>query len=315
MKDGPFLTHDIGARNDPKLLELQMEMGGAGLAIYWCLVEMLWENSGYLPLKYRQLAFSLRWCSPEEVERVVTEFGLFENDEEQFWSPSALRRINYRDGVSAKKSAAGKASRGGRKAASEQEEPGSDGADAKQVLDGCSADVEHMISKCSTDAEQMSSNKLINNINNINKINYSFGDDVAEEKQEIFEIFFFEKNFNAPGYELARFWNYYDGNGWTWGDGKKVADRKAVAKLWKPENPEPRFDREVLNWYKAVYIAAMDAGAAGAVGMLGDLLGIDRDGDKLTLKYRSKTTATGVATFIRENDLAGTWKLSIPIKK
>ena len=306
MKDGPFLTHDIGARNDPKLLELQMEMGGAGLAIYWCLVEMLWENSGYLPLKYRQLAFSLRWCSPEEVERVVTEFGLFENDEEQFWSPSALRRINYRDGVSAKKSAGG---RKGAAAANSSRTAKNVEEETAEPQDTCGIVAAEPQDSRETPA---TINKLINNIN---KINYSFGDDVAEEKQEIFEIFFFEKNFNAPGYELARFWNYYDGNGWTWGDGKKVADRKAVAKLWKPENPGPRFDREVLNWYKAVYIAAMDAGAAGAVGMLGDLLGIDRDGEKLTIKYRSKTTASGVATFIRENDLAGTWKLSIPIKK
>ena len=43
MKDSNYFSHDFGARNDPKLIELQMEMGGQGLAIFWCIVEMLWE--------------------------------------------------------------------------------------------------------------------------------------------------------------------------------------------------------------------------------------------------------------------------------
>ena len=68
MKDLQYITHDLGARNDPKLLKLQMEMGGQGLAIFWCLVEMLWENDGYLPTDYDALAFNLRWATAPEVE-------------------------------------------------------------------------------------------------------------------------------------------------------------------------------------------------------------------------------------------------------
>ena len=60
MKDLPYITHDLGARNDPKLLDLQMEMGGQGLAIFWCIVEMLWENDGYIPANFKSIAFSLR---------------------------------------------------------------------------------------------------------------------------------------------------------------------------------------------------------------------------------------------------------------
>ena len=58
MKDLQYMTHDLGARNDPKLISLQMAMGGQGLAIFWCLVEMLWENDGYLPTDYEAIAFS-----------------------------------------------------------------------------------------------------------------------------------------------------------------------------------------------------------------------------------------------------------------
>ena len=93
MKDIPYLTHNLGARNDPKLLELQIDMGGKGLGLYWCIVEMLWENGGYLPAKYKNIAFSLPWATAEDVEHVVTGFGLFEVDGERFWSKAALERI------------------------------------------------------------------------------------------------------------------------------------------------------------------------------------------------------------------------------
>ena len=53
MKELPYITHDFGARNDPKLMDLQMEMGGQGLGIFWCLVEMLWENGGTIPANLR----------------------------------------------------------------------------------------------------------------------------------------------------------------------------------------------------------------------------------------------------------------------
>ena len=96
MKDSQYITHDLGARNDPKLMDLQMEMGGQGLGIFWCLVEMLWENGGYIPANYRSIAFALRWCKPAEVEKVVNNFGLFQIEDGQIFSRSALERINHK---------------------------------------------------------------------------------------------------------------------------------------------------------------------------------------------------------------------------
>ena len=111
MKDSQYITHDLGARNDPKLMDLQMEMGGQGLAIFWCLVEMLWENEGYIPANYKSIAFALRWCKPSEVEKVVTGFGLFQVEDGRLFSRSALERITHkRDTIEAKRE-------GGRKGA------------------------------------------------------------------------------------------------------------------------------------------------------------------------------------------------------
>ena len=41
MKKMYYFQHDYNARNDPKLQALIVEMGVAGIGIYWCLVEML----------------------------------------------------------------------------------------------------------------------------------------------------------------------------------------------------------------------------------------------------------------------------------
>lgn len=95
-----YFSHDFGARNDPKLIEVQMEMGGLGLAIWWCLVEMLWEQDGYLPRNYKSIAFCLRWATEEDVRKVVEDFGLFDMDDTRCWNNSALRRIEKRNSVS-----------------------------------------------------------------------------------------------------------------------------------------------------------------------------------------------------------------------
>ena len=188
MKEGGnYFSHDYGARNDPKLLELQMEMGGQGLAIWWCLVEMLWENEGYLPKNFKSIAFRLHWAKAEEVQKVVEGFGLFEWDDEKFWNNSALGRIEKRKKISASRAGAGRRSGESRRANAGQPAPANE-----QELNKCSADGEQQDSTCQANAKQMlpQINKYINP--EINKeIN---PEDVAsdEEKEKFFEIFFFE---------------------------------------------------------------------------------------------------------------------------
>lgn len=139
MKESRYFPHDIGARNDPKLLRLQMEMKGQGLAIFWCLVEMLWENGGYLPYDPRTLSFTLRWAKPNEIERVLNDFGLFLNDGERFWSKSALERIEVNQSRVESARRAGKAS-GARRSGITPERP----------LNGNATDVERSLNGCST---------------------------------------------------------------------------------------------------------------------------------------------------------------------
>lgn len=95
-----YFPHDYNARNDPKLQDVLVEHGAAGIGIFWCIIEQLYEQGGKLPLKScKSIAFALHQeC--KIVESVVNDFGLFENDGEAFWSNSVKKRLGKRQQIS-----------------------------------------------------------------------------------------------------------------------------------------------------------------------------------------------------------------------
>jgi len=96
-KESYYFSHDYGSRNDPKLVKVLMKLGQEGKGVYWDLIEMLYEQSGYLMLSdCDSYAFALR-TDEACITRLVQEFGLFENDGERFWSKSVLSRMDKRD--------------------------------------------------------------------------------------------------------------------------------------------------------------------------------------------------------------------------
>lgn len=286
MKDLPYITHDLGARNDPKLMDLQMEMGGQGLAIYWCLVEMLWENEGYIPANYKSIAFSLRWCKPAEVEKVVTGFGLFEIEDGRMFSRSALERIAYkRDRFDVRSAASRKA------------------AEARW---GRSGNADAMRTQCDSDAVAMPITKVLTNKQTKDNNNTPL------TAADFFEIFFFE-NVLDPAGEVNRFLAYYEDRGWTYQDGTPVKDFERAAKDWKPLKAGKRFDTEALRWYKAVWIAASKRLDNAFDLFLGRITNIRRKDQQLALVYRDAASARSVSAFITDNDLAGDWQLDFRV--
>jgi len=95
MKETFFFPHDYNARNDRKLIKLASTHGMAGLGVYWCIVEMLYEEAGYLPIEYDRIAFELR-TDFDLVKSVINDFELFRIDEEKFWSETAICRLRLR---------------------------------------------------------------------------------------------------------------------------------------------------------------------------------------------------------------------------
>lgn len=287
MKDLQYITHDLGARNDPKLLDLQMEMGGQGLAIFWCLVEMLWENDGRIPMNFRAIAFSLRWATPEEVERVIKGFGLFQDDGKEFWSRSALERIaQKKDRIQATSEA--------RRNAANMRWQNARNANAMQ-----------MQSNSNANAEQTDANKDIYKERNKERDSNNRPLTAAD----FYETFFFA-NVKAPAVEAERFVKHYNERGWTYQDGTPVTDPEQAAKDWKPLNAGPRWDEEGLRWYRAVWNSAK---SRVPDANLSDLTNLSRNGQKLFLRFKDEPSARRMAAFISENDLAGDWVINYRI--
>lgn len=94
-KDTFYFSHDYNSRNDPKMVRLLMKTGVVGFGVYWCVVEMLYEQGGYISLlDCERIAFELRVDS--ELVRSVIGSDLFSKNQEIFWSESVIRRLNER---------------------------------------------------------------------------------------------------------------------------------------------------------------------------------------------------------------------------
>lgn len=96
MKNNTFyFTHDYNARNDYKMLSLLDSFGMEGIGVYWCVIEMLYEEDGYLLLEdIDDVTKALR--TNTTVLRGVINSKLFKKDDKKFWSESVLRRLNVR---------------------------------------------------------------------------------------------------------------------------------------------------------------------------------------------------------------------------
>lgn len=100
-----YFPHDYNARTDPKLQEVIMTHGMAGIGVYWCIVEMMYEQGGELPLRnIKSIAFNLH-ADLAMVESIVNDFDLFVVTEDKFSSKSLKARLNNMAEKSAKASA------------------------------------------------------------------------------------------------------------------------------------------------------------------------------------------------------------------
>ena len=102
-----YFSHDLNARNDRKLIRLAMKHGMEGIGIYWCIVEMMYEEQGrVMRSECERIAFELR-TSCDKIESVLQDFDLFYANEDYWYSESVNRRIEAQIQVSngAKKAA------------------------------------------------------------------------------------------------------------------------------------------------------------------------------------------------------------------
>lgn len=96
-----YFRHDCNARTDRKMVSLAIRHGLAGIGVYWCIVEMLYEEGGFIPLEYERISFELR-SNNDTIKSVIHDFELFEFDTDKFWSKRVIDELQARCDKSAK---------------------------------------------------------------------------------------------------------------------------------------------------------------------------------------------------------------------
>lgn len=95
-KETFYFSHDYNARSDKEMIKVRMKMGMTGIGLYWCIVEMLYEEGGYLNRsEYDRISFELQ-SNYDDITMLIEQFQLFKFDDKKFWSNSVLDRLKKR---------------------------------------------------------------------------------------------------------------------------------------------------------------------------------------------------------------------------
>jgi hypothetical protein len=105
-KEAYYFSHDANAKDDPKILQLRMEMGWEGYGLFWALIEMLRNESDHrMRTYYKSIAFALH-TQEDSIKKLINDFDLFAIDSdfigEFFWSESLLKRMEMKESKSEK---------------------------------------------------------------------------------------------------------------------------------------------------------------------------------------------------------------------
>ena len=91
-----YFKHDFNARNNPKLAKLKKQFGIEGIGIYWCLIEILYENNGKIKV---ELLEDLLWSERIDVDKAIKIMDIvgFTKVGDCYLFESVNQRINERE--------------------------------------------------------------------------------------------------------------------------------------------------------------------------------------------------------------------------
>lgn len=95
-----YFSHDYGARNDPKILELRAEYGLEGLGLYWCIVETLAEaDNGYINPKLLaglSIGYGVAKTILQEYLNFMIDVDLLREDDNGYYSKRMMEHKQIR---------------------------------------------------------------------------------------------------------------------------------------------------------------------------------------------------------------------------
>lgn len=280
-------------------------MGAEGYGIYFMLLERLREEPDYTSVKdYNMLAFDLR-VDAAKIKRVIEGFRLFvfTEDGKYFYSEGFRKRMNYKDEKSEK----------ARQSAllrwAKKQETSERNANAADNLCERNANAQKNDAIKESKVKKREKNKFFSQCAPAGCPPLS-----AEEKEKIFEIFFFS-NLQNPEGELSAYIDHNTALGWMCGS-SPISDKVAYAKGWvkkkieKEANVPLRFPAPFLTQYR-LFCDALQAERVDLLPVfLHGLYGLKIEQKKLMLicsAEMAKTLKTDdkVQRAFTENVLAG----------
>lgn len=208
MKDTFYFPHDYNARCDPKLQDVLVTHGVAGLGVYWCIIEQIYEQGGMLPLRScKTIAFALH-VESKVVESIVNDFDLFVNDGENFWSESVRKRLGKRSDIAEKRKAA--AIKRWQSMQTQQEQ--------------CNSNASALQNDAKERKEKEIKEKDIIKENIKEKSGHRFSPPTIDEIRN----YIIEKGYS---FEAENFFDFYESKGWFVGK-NKMKDWKAAVRNW-----------------------------------------------------------------------------------
>ena len=99
-----YFSHDYGARNDPKILELRAEYGLEGLGLYWCIAETLAEaDDGYINpnlLAGLSIGYGVTKAKLQEYIDFMIKVELLREDDNGYYSKRMMEHKQIRKKLS-----------------------------------------------------------------------------------------------------------------------------------------------------------------------------------------------------------------------
>ncbi len=161
--DSYYITHDIDAFDDIKIIALCDEFGLEAYALYWLILEKMFpEESISLPysdMTFRALkAKSKASCDIKSLIDRAIEYELFALEDGQFFSPSFVRRMEKHLDRKAKRSEAGR--KGGKASAKARKQKKESQASANESSSKNEAMLNDCQSKRQADVKQNQANEI-----------------------------------------------------------------------------------------------------------------------------------------------------------
>ena len=92
-----YFSHDYGARS--QLVEIRRDFGLEGVGFFWCIVEILHEQGGYIPESaISGYAYELHFKA-EKAQRIIANYGLFDIEQGRVSSKRVLANLRKRNEI------------------------------------------------------------------------------------------------------------------------------------------------------------------------------------------------------------------------